>query len=469
VYFLTWSGHHYSIDGIVMFQYAKSLLFDRSFVMDPPVRWGVDFSAGQWPIGLTLAYIPILEVLSLTIFRGNDAIRQIPYDPDLNYNLELLANRPYRFSSFLNPAITAASAIVLYGLCRQLGFSTKRAVAAALIFGLASPAAVYAKFDFAQPLASFFLMLTFYYFFRSKAQANANYYASGAFFGLAVLSRPELIVLSPILIGAAAFASESHSKLDLTRDRIRSVLSLLIPVLVFFFLNQLVNFLKFGSWTSFGYRADSAFTLSPKNIGTALIGNLISPGRGVLLFFPLGIMSILGLKRLFTTGRFTAGVYIALICSSLLMYSAWKDWGGGLSWGPRFFIPLIPYLTLLGISGFSEVSRRYRKPIYGILIIMGLLVTFQGLLFNYHDFYAGLDIPQPVLDQGNYNFLPKNSPILMGWSGLDQPYAFDIYWLTEGIIGSGEVRFVLVLFAGFFTLGYALKWWVDFFRAQESG
>src|SRR5262249_49119023 len=114
-YMLFWSGHHYSIDGVVMFQYAKTLWFDHSFKMNPPVTWGTfECVIPQWSIGLSLTYTPILAILSKTIFLGDISIQKIPYQPGVDYNQELLYNRPYQYSSILNPAITALSAMILY-------------------------------------------------------------------------------------------------------------------------------------------------------------------------------------------------------------------------------------------------------------------------------------------------------------------------------------------------------------------
>jgi hypothetical protein len=472
VYLLTWSGHQYSIDGIVMFQYAKSLLFDHSFVMNPPVRWGQDFFVGKWPIGLTIAYIPVLGILSLTVFRGNNAIKQIPYDPSLSYNFELLENRPYRYSSFLNPTITAASAVILYFLCRRLGLSNKKSVAAALVFGLASPAAAYAKFDFAQPLASFFLLLTFLFLFRARQGANSNLIIAGISLGSTIITRPELFLLSPILVGAVYFIEDrsSNKRNDPRSDPVKQLISFVTPVVLFFLLNQYVNYQKFGSWLSMGYNPSGEFGFSIQNILTALAGNLISPGRGIFLYFPLSVLSFWGLRRLFREDRFAAWIFLTFILGSLLLYSTWKDWGAGISWGPRFFIPIIPYLAVLGFLGIGLIqknARQYKTILISGLIILGWIVALQGLLFNFLEFYANLDLPQQVIPQGYYNFAPENSPIMMGWSQIDQPLEYDIYWMKEEIIGSGQGKHLILLFGGMFALGYAYRSWRNFFSSSD--
>ena len=456
-----------------MFQYAKSLLFDHSFVMNPPVRWGQDFFVGKWPIGLTIAYIPVLGILSLTVFRGNNAIKQIPYDPSLSYNFELLENRPYRYSSFLNPTITAASAVILYSLCRRLGLSNKKSVAAALVFGLASPAATYAKFDFAQPLASFFLLLTILFLFRARQGAYSDLIIAGISLGLAVITRPELFLLSPIFIGAVYFIRERSSgkRNTLKSDQVKQLISFVIPILLFFLLNQYVNYQKFGSWLSMGYNPSGEFALSLRNILTAIAGNLISPGRGIFIYFPLSVLSFWGFRRLFREDRFAAWIFGTFILGSLFLYSMWKDWGAGISWGPRFFIPIIPYLTLLSFLGIGLIqknAKQYKTVLISGLIILGWVAALQGLLFNFLEFYANLDLPQQAIPQGNYNFAPENSPIIMGWSQIGRPLEYDIYWTKDETISSGGGKHLILLFTGMFALGYAFRSWRSFFSSPDT-
>src|SRR5690242_9408826 len=89
-YMLFFSGHHYSLDGMVMFQYGKSLCFDHSFKMSPSVKWGAfEFVVPQWAPGLSLAYTPLLAVVSRTIFRGDPSVRQIPSPSQANYEYSL--------------------------------------------------------------------------------------------------------------------------------------------------------------------------------------------------------------------------------------------------------------------------------------------------------------------------------------------------------------------------------------------
>ncbi len=469
IYAVFWSGHHYSIDGVLMFQYAKALFFQRSFTMNPPVRWGADFAVGKWPIGLSVVYIPELAVLSSTIFLGNEEISQIPYDPHQLYNPALLSNSPYLFSSFLNPLVTAATAAALYLLCQDLGFSRKRSCAAALVFGLASPAAAYAKFDFAQPLASLLLLLSVLFLARTRRHGPLNLALAGIFLGYGILTRPELIIVAaPVLVIVAYFIQGTAPQNRLVRERISHVVLFGLPILGFAVLNQYLNYLRFGSWVSVGYSPTADFTLNAASIGTALLGNLVSPGRGILLFFPLGILSVLGFLKLSRSNGLFAWTFALLIAVSLFFYSTWKDWGGGVSWGPRFFVPLMPYFTLLALQGdFTQrLSKNHWISLFIVLAALGFIATFQGLAFNFLGVYGPLHIPQSVIDQGNYNFLPENSPLLIGWGHLFDPLEYDSVWLRE--FGASQGLTLFVLLAGLIGMLFAAKCWLDFFRAPTA-
>jgi hypothetical protein len=218
-YLLFWSGHHYSLDGIVMFEYAKALLFQHSRVMEPPVVWDKIYRVSIWPIGQTIFYIPILAILSATILHGDASILQVPYKSGDPYFLKLLDNQAYKYASLSIPVITAISALLVFVLAIQSGLSKKKAAAAALIFGIASPAAVYARFDFAQPLASLLLLLAIVSLIQHTHKSFWGLLLSGFCMGLAFLTRPETILYTgPALFGILMFGSP-HRQTDRQTDR----------------------------------------------------------------------------------------------------------------------------------------------------------------------------------------------------------------------------------------------------------
>jgi hypothetical protein len=134
----------------VIFQTAKRLFFHHSLVLDPPVLWGTRvIPASGWSRSLTLAYLPLL-MLASPLFYWVPSLQEIPYDPSLRYNPALYSNLPYLLCSWLNSLITAVTGCLVFRLALLLGLTARVATAAALAYGVASPAAAYARFDFAQ-------------------------------------------------------------------------------------------------------------------------------------------------------------------------------------------------------------------------------------------------------------------------------------------------------------------------------
>jgi hypothetical protein len=456
-YALTWSGHHYSIDGVVMFQYAKALAFDHSFFMNPPIVWqDSEFAVSRWAIGMTLVYIPILLILSVTFFREHPEIYKIPFVPGEPVNFELISNLSYKYCSFVNPLLTATTAVILFLLALKLNFSKKHACIAALAFGLLSPATVYAKYDFAQPLASLLLSLSFYLIAGASEKGGLKLFLTGICIGFAILTRTEFIFLLPPIFILAVYFQQSKPY-PLTLRRIRNVAVIAIPILFFITFDLIINKIRFGSILSSGYDPNIEVSLDPVHFLMAFVGNLISPGRGILIFFPLTLLSVLGFRYLFRQDRFQALIMGAIIGTQLLFYVFWKDWGAGISWGPRFLIPLLPFLTLLGILGYTSLKierTTIRRIILVTLLLIGFAIMVNGILFNFAYFYEKIQLDISEIGEGSYNYQFRYSPIFSGWYNLLIPEKYDIYWFQAPAKLRDQLWSIFILIAFISSLAY---------------
>jgi len=466
------SGHHYSIDGVVMFQYAKTLLFDHSFTMAPPLIWGREFVTSKWPIGLTLVYIPILSILSITVFKNNPEISEIPYDPSQSHYPALLNNRPYEYSSFLNPFITALTAVTLYQVCRSMGFSQKKASLVVLVFGLISPSTVYTKYDYAQSLATFFIIVSIYFLIRGFTYDKKNIFFSGACLGFGVLTRPELIIMPGFFMtGLVYFIAPSIARLPKpSLERLSNVFWFSVPLIGAIILNQYINYSRFGYWFSTGYQQGSDyFNLNFTHFTNAVLGNLVSPGRGLFVFYPLSLLSMIGIVHLYKRDLRIAILFTSITLGFLVFYSTWNDWGAGISWGPRFLIPAIPGFTVLAFLGFDSLSKTIHLKALPFVILVALLtvgaiVTVQGLVFNFLEFYSKFELSGPMIVGGLYHFRPEYSPIINGWGNLFSPSHFDILLFQRRSEPVYNLLIMLLSFAG----GIITMLWITFFHRAEE-
>ena len=108
IYVSTTSGHHYSIDGMAMYQQSKTLLFQHTFRFSPPFVWG-DYRSEftYWAEGLSFVYIVPLAVWAYLLDPGNELLRTVPS----NDRTLLFFDPGYAHVNVTNCVLTALTAV----------------------------------------------------------------------------------------------------------------------------------------------------------------------------------------------------------------------------------------------------------------------------------------------------------------------------------------------------------------------
>ncbi len=150
------------------------------------------------------------------------------------------------------------------------------------------------------------------------------------------------------------------------------------------------NFQCFGSFFSTGYHH---LALDEFAEGTAkgflgisfpqprsLIMLLFSPSRGFFFLMPVYFFSLIGLWRMWRSARFRPEMVV--ISSIALWYffliSGYFGWHGGWTYGPRYLVPTLPFLTLALF--FSPVRSRA----WGLLLVLSILLVLPGIIIMPH-------------------------------------------------------------------------------------
>ena len=102
-------------------------------------------------------------------------------------------------------------------------------------------------------------------------------------------------------------------------------------------------------------------------------GILFSPGKSLFLFNPLTLFGCLAFMLFLRQQRKTAFLFGWLIVSHLLLFSSWWSWQGGMGWGPRLMLVVLPYLILPIGFLLREYQQAVKIPVL-VALVVGILV-----------------------------------------------------------------------------------------------
>ncbi|HET7343749.1 MAG TPA: hypothetical protein VFL90_19955 [Methylomirabilota bacterium] len=345
-----------------------------------------------------------------------------------------------------NVLLTALGVLLLWCLLRTLGCSREVRTLAALIYGLGTPAWAYAGTLFSEPLATTLLLAAFWRAVDDNPRAAA---LSGMFLGLAVATHLSAILFAPFLL--------------LVRGRgVASVGAFVAGLTPAIAALGLYNVARFGSLFETGRSVDPG-AAATFGYGTwvwpwrGLYGLLVSPGKGILIYCPIVILSALAWPAFHRRCPRLAVVLASLIVVRLVFIAARSDWHGGFGLGPRYLYMLFPFLVIPIAVWMESAARAWRIAVaagVGFAAAVEQLYFAVGepfrLLHAVKDFYfrRGIDIFEDDRLYLDWNLSPARH-LWRGWVGPWLLRASGMSVLTLTSLGA------LVL-AGIFAAALAL-------------
>ena len=118
----------------------------------------------------------------------------------------------------------------------------------------------------------------------------------------------------------------------------------------------------------------------------AFIGHWVSPSRGLLIYSPILILAIIGIWLTIKQRQWQRvdGLLLGIIGAHWIVVSLWWNWWAGVSFGPRIWSDMLPYLvyfmipTLLAFAALRG-KRRWLAAIGGVVLIgWSVFVHYRG-------------------------------------------------------------------------------------------
>ncbi len=403
LYLFTFNGQFTSIDEFALYARAESIVQQHSF--DTPQ---LSFAAYHNHVGDSEPGYAIVAAPLYLIARNSGRLN----------NIHVLM--------LLNPFLTALTAALLYAIAAQLGYSRMAGVIAALTFGLATLAWPYARTFYREPLVAFGWTAALYGFIRWRYAGDKPFaaLALALIAGMVFVKATAVVGIFILLAGLA----RTRDRKQLKRAALVLTLLFLLAVILF----QIVYQLRYGELWGADSLADWTMATSVRRI----YGQLFSPGKGLLFYMPVIILTLPGAWLLSREHRAVTLAAAMPLLTMTAAYSTYDAWYGGQSWGARFLVPALP-LLMLTIAPLWDKAERWR-PLSAGVIGAGVIWQLPVIVTNWWAAYSPLYKSGTMAEDAAGMTAVSLSPPLIQWK-IWAISNFDLLWLHPDL--DGMIRF----------------------------
>ncbi len=256
---------------------------------------------------------------------------------------------------------------------------------------------------------------------RNRESGGALWLCGACAAGALMIRPGEVVMLAAL---AAALLTARAKLMDYGRCfALPAVGGLLALAYNLYFFRNPTGTYTFGMW------AGSALD--------GVVGLLVSPGRGLLIFMPVAAFALCAFLPAAADARHKhAPLLVAsttLLVLHFLVVSRVNLWWGGYCWGPRYLTEIMPLLVVLMALGSAAFERPWLKRSLAVVAVYCVFIQALGVYFYPNGHWDNTPVP---VDQAGYRVWDwRDNPIRRTLRGgpLWQPYAIVGAALTGGL------------------------------------
>jgi len=472
VFVFSSDGHRYSFDEDVAFQQSYRIV---TFEDDPTYIPGESRIFFEFPwlfppehnnraicqngilcsgtyIFHSVTQVPFILVNHVfNIISDDDVIWTIEDFDDFHYInwRNSIASDSIFLELFYGPFFTALSVFVLFLICRSYGISLQNTIFVSFIYAFTTMAWAYSQTSLSSPPMIFLVLLGFYYY-RNWNMTNSPKYLlfSGISFCLGFLTRPDTIFIIIPLFFLILYLLRSR------KEKIKSLLGFIIPTFSGYGIYHMINYIRFGPPTSIQVVDSINGVASGTNSNPILMnifGLFFSPGVGLFVFSPILMGLFVGFYDFYKKYKSDCILLVGFIFMFAYTFASGEFWHGLNGWGPRYLLPLIPFL-LIPIAFSLEKRGIVFKLLLIVLGGMGLFINLVYLLQDTHWFVWGFMGDD---SRGLYSLARKeDGGVFPIWINPLVIWSFEFNQLTQSIMwmfGKLQVDLFLLKLLGITT------------------
>lgn len=326
----------------------------------------------------------------------------------------------FRFLTLVAPLLGVLLVATLARLFEECGTGGQKSWIYALLLFFGSPGWFYARTLHSENLRTLLLLLSLLAAIR---QGRGGAFLAGLAVGAACLVRIDSPLAIPVLLLLLG-----RSPRPLPRAAI-----FLLPVTGFFGVAALYNFIRYGQ--PLGIREYGALFVPGKYLESLLV-YLFSPGRGFLVYAPVGFLGLFTFSRLrvpLERGLFLLG------SAFLLLAGFFQNWIWVWDWGPRYFHLTWYAWGVLAILHFRDRPRRLLAAALSWGFVVNALAVPAEFVVHYNT--VG-ETGRIVLDPRVWPPLGQIESIRRGawdlplWSGATWPLGLLLAAAGAGLLGA---------------------------------